>query len=97
MLIPSTYEAKKGLHQLDDLLDDSGFLPESISASEIKRRMGKQEKDNLAICINIAKCLYAIISEPIFDENAELTAKAKSLLADGDKALEKIKSIEGSR
>ncbi len=95
-LIPSVARAKKGLEKIAWMLDEQGRLPPDIAADELKVNLDKGDMDSLAICINIARCIYAIISEPLFDEKSELTQRTQALLEEGQAALDKIKRIEES-
>lgn len=96
-LIPSVAKAKKGFEKISWMLDEQGRLPPDITVDELKASLDKGDMDSLAICINIARCIYAIISEPLFDDNAELTQRTEKLLEEGQTALDKIKRIESGR
>lgn len=93
-LITSTAKAKSGMDKLEWMLDEKGHLPADITAAEVKTYLTKADMNHLAICINIARCIYAIMSEPLFDDKSELTQKAQSLLDEGNAALKKIREIE---
>lgn len=96
-LIPSVAKTKKGFEKISWMLDEQGRLPPDITVDELKASLDKGDMDSLAICINIARCIYAIISEPLFDDNAELTERTQKLLEEGQAALDKIKRIECGR
>lgn len=96
-LIVSTSQAKKGMDKISWMLDDMGHLPMNVTARELKSYLQKEDLDSLAICINIARCIYAILSEPLFGEDSELTQRAQKLLEDGESALNRIKNIESGR
>lgn len=96
-LITSTARVQEGLKKLSWLLDKQGLLPVDITTAELKVYLQKEDIDSLAICINIARCIYALFSEPLFDEDAELVQRAQALLDEGKCALEKIKEIENRR
>lgn len=93
-LIPSVSRTKKGFEKIAWMLDEQGRLPPDITADELKANLNKNDMDGLAACINIARCIYAILSEPLFDEKSELTQRAQALLDEGQAALDKIKRIE---
>ena len=96
-LITATVMVETGLKKVEWLLDEDGHFPADLTAAELKSYLSREEIDNLAICINIARCIYAIISEPMFDEDAELTPRVQSMLDEGKAALDKIASIESGR
>lgn len=96
-LIAATANAQKGMNKISWMLDEAGHLPMNITAGELKRYLQKEDLSSLAICINIARCIYAILSEPLFGDNAELTQRAQKLLDEGQEALDKIKAIEKGR
>ena len=76
------------------MLDANGHLPDNITVSQITSCMEPRDLNNLANCINVARCIYALLAEPLFDQDATLTNKAKDLLNEGQDALNKIKMIE---
>lgn len=93
-LITSTAKTKNGMGKLEWMLDGNGHLPPDVTAAEIKTYLDRTDMDQLAICTNIARCIYAIMSEPLFDDQSELTRRAQSLLEEGQAALDKIRKIE---
>lgn len=93
-LLTSTAKAKSGMGKLNWMLDENGHLPVDITAAEVKMYLAKEDMNNLAICTNVARCIYAIMSEPLFDDQSELTQEALRLLNKGEEALERIRKIE---
>ena len=93
-LIMSTQQARKGLETIRWLLDEEGHIPKGMSSNDLKLYLPKETMADIGICLNIAKTIYAILEEPMFNEEAELTEKAKKVLAEGDEALKRIKSIK---
>lgn len=96
-LITSTAKTKSGMDKLGWILDEKGHLPIDITAAEVKVYLTKVDLDNLAICTNVARCIYAIMSEHLFDDQSELTQRAQALLDEGQAALDKIKRIESGK
>lgn len=96
-LIPSVSRTKKGFEKISWMLDEQGRLPPDITADELRANLDKDDMDSLAICINVARLIYAIISEPLFDDKSELTQRTQALLDEGQEALDKIKQIESKR
>ncbi len=96
-LIPTLKHTSEGFQKFSWMLDADGHLPDSITVSQLKSCMELQDLNNLANCINIARCIYALLAEPLFDQDATLTKKAQDLLNEGQDALNKIKMIESRR
>lgn len=96
-LIASTKKAKDGMNSISWMLDENGHLPADVTSEEIKAQLTPETANQLAISVNIARIVYAILSEPPFDENAELTEKTQKLIEEGQNALDKIRTIEGRK
>lgn len=80
------------------LIDSStGRFPDSISAREISTAITQEGENQLKNCVNIARCMYAIIERPVFDEKSEITDAANKALREGEEALHKIQMIEQRR
>lgn len=76
------------------LLDSDGRFPSNIRTEQIEEALTPAGVNQLKNCINIARCIYAIMEKPIFDENRELTKAAEDLIVEGEKALRKIQAVE---
>ena len=96
-LIPTVKHTSDGFQKFSWMLDANGHLPDHVTTEQIKSCLSQEDMNNLAISINVARCIYALLSEPLFDQDASLTQKAQELLNDGEIALNKIKSIENGR
>lgn len=96
-LITATAMIEEGLKKVKWLLDEQGHFPVDLTAAEMRSYLSREEIDSFAICINVARCIYAIISEPMFNEDAELTPRLQNLLDEGNAALDKIAYIENRR
>lgn len=96
-LIPTVKHTSDGFQKFSWMLDANGHLPDHVTTEQIKSCLSQEDMNNLAISINVARCIYALLSEPLFDQDASFTQKAQELLNDGEIALNKIKSIENGR
>lgn len=96
-LLSATFKAQKSMEKISCVLDESGRVPLGVTDRDMKRYWKEKDLSNLAICANIARCICAILSEPLFGEEAELTQRAQQLLMEGQEALDKIAAIEKGR
>lgn len=74
----------KGIQESEKIIEKNGSDKRSYSA---------KEREILAVCINMAGAVKAILDTPIIDKNGEVTKKSLEAIVIGEKSLEAVNAV----
>ncbi len=93
VLLKTSAQVKQAMTSIAWMLDTEGHIPIATTLDTLTGAFTPEQINQIAVNLNIAKCMAAILENPIFKENAEISERTQRLLKDGEDALAKIKTL----
>lgn len=92
-LLKTSAQVRQAMSSIARMLDAEGHIPATTTLEALTGAFTLEQADQIAINLNIAKCMAAILAEPMFNEKAEITERMEKLFREGEQALEEIQAI----